>query len=674
MNDSYYTGAGLNISQAVHSELRSHQVAYDGSDIERAAMSGAAARQNVLDEYQKMQDYQEGADAMRQLRESSSRHTERLKQALQAAPGTRESVLRQDGQLDDSKMEELYLRAQDEVEKIKPKFWSPARQARYEQEFSDWESENRTRVEGLVHQYRAAGIRRAGAAALEEAEKVGDARGYAVELANQVDAGLLMESEARVKMLEFNERAHAKMQDEGYKVLMNEAVNDPTGVMLRMGRGQYADMDAVRLERVYALAQRAAAMRAEQEDFTEKEKQSIAQGQVVKPRFKVRNGATEQEYKWREHYNREGTYGKFAGEIRAAFDAEVAACPVPQDEKEASLWEDYMVRKWCDPQTGYGLDDYSVRLRCRQQVRRWLGAVEDEGSVRFSTDAFLKSLTDEQIVPWADGLARYRKAEFGDDKELNDEAAALVRDRKAKVMHDVRNAMARWESGNPNASYSQAYEKAMGYLLVYSEQYDTELDMDTPWALDDDEQLEAFTSSARESAANQRARIEADGSARVFVGEREASGIPTQMLRYDEYVRSQRPVVVQERSKADMERLYGVSKVESDEEALYVTQEQYDKLVKKFGEDPVAHVTLPGSKAYLPVPVKVGKVDGFALSDAAMVRLNNTYAKRARIRFAAGEVAGPVPETEGVRDDALPPDMPDDGLVPVEHNELFPEE
>lgn len=674
MTDGYYNGAGLNISQAVHSELRSHQVAYDGSDIERAAMSGAAARQNVLDEYQKMQDYQEGADAMRQLRESASRHTERLKQALQAAPGTRESVLRQDGQLDDSKMEELYLRAQDEVEKIKPKFWSPARQARYEQEFSDWESENRTRVEGLVHQYRAAGIRRAGEAALEEAEKVGDARGYAMELANQVDAGLLMESEARVKMLEFNERAHAKMQDEGYKVLMNEAVSDPTGVMLRMGRGQYADMDAVRLERVYALAQRAAAMRAEQEDFTEKEKQSIAQGQVVKPRFKVRNGATEQEYQWREHYNREGTYGKFAGKIRAAFDEEVAACPVPQDEEEAEMWVGYMVKKWSDPQTGYGLDEYTVRLRCRQQAQTWLGAVEQEGQMRFSTDAFLNSLTDEQIAPWAEGLARYRKAEFGGNQELNDEAAALVRDRKAKILHDVRNAMARWEAGNPKASYSQAYEKAMGYLLVYSEQYDTELDMDTPWKVDDDDKLNEFMESARDSSVNQRSRIEADGSARVFVGERTPSGIQSQVQRYDEYVRSQRPVVVQERSKADAERLYSVSKVESDEEALYITQEQYDKLVKKFGENPVAHVTLPGSKAYLPVPVKVSKVDGFALSDAAMVRLNNTYAKRARIRFAAGEVAGPVPETEGVRDDALPPDMPDDGLVPVEQNELFPEE
>ncbi|MBQ5665546.1 MAG: hypothetical protein IIV41_06750 [Akkermansia sp.] len=669
MTDGYYNGAGLNISQAVHSELRSHQVAYDGSDIERAAMSGAAARQDALDEYQKMQDYQSGADAMRQLRESASRHTERLKQALQAAPGTRESVLRQDGQLDDSKMEELYLRAQDEVEKIKPKFWSPARQARYEQEFSDWESENRTRVEGLVHQYRAAGIRRAGAAALEEAEKVGDARGYAVELANQVDAGLLMESEARVKMLEFNERAHAKMQDEGYKMLMNEAVNDPTGVMLRMGRGQYADMDAVRMERVYAMAQRVAAMRAEQEDFSEQEKHAIAQGQVVKPRFKVRNGATEQEYKWREHYNREGTYGKFAGEIRAAFDEEVAACPVPQDEEEAEMWVGYMVKKWSDPQTGYGLDEYTVRLRCRQQAQTWLGAVEQEGQMRFSTDAFLKSLTDEQIAPWAAGMAAYRKAEFEDDAELNAEAATLLGDRKSAILHDVRNAMARWSAGNPKASYSQAYEKCMGYLLTYSEQHDTEIDMNVAYSWDDADAEEKFESAARDSAENQRVRIEADGAATAFTEQSGASGKETQWRRYAEYQAKQRPVVVQERSKADMERLYSVGKEQADEEVLFVTQEQYDKLVKKFGENPMAHVTLPGSRAYLPVPVRVGEVDGFALSDVAMVRLNNTHAKRASIRFAAGEKKDKKKE-----DDALPPDVPDDGLVPLDQNELFPEE
>ena len=118
-----------------------------------------------------------------------------------------------------------------------------------------------------------------------------------------------------------------------------------------------------------------------------------------------------------------------------------------------------------------------------------------------------------------------------------------------------------------------------------------------------------------------------------------------------------------------MERLYSVGKEQADEEVLFVTQEQYDKLVKKFGENPMAHVTLPGSRAYLPVPVRVGEVDGFALSDVAMVRLNNTHAKRASIRFAAGEKKDKKKE-----DDALPPDVPDDGLVPLDQNELFPEE
>lgn len=665
MNEGYYNGAGLSISQAAHGDLRARQVGYDGQAVERAVMSGGAARQGVYDEMQRLQDYQEGADAMRRLREARGRHEQKLHDGLNAAPGTKLSLLREDGELDEEKLEALGMAARDEMEKIRPKFWSADRLARYEVEYADFESETRQHVEGLVRQRRLHGIRRAGEAALEEAEKFGDARGYAVELANQVDAGLLMESEARVKMLAFNERAHAKMQAEGYKVLMNEAVSDPTGVMLRMERGEYADMDAVRMERVYAMAQRVAAMRAEKEDFTEKEKQAIAQGKVVKPRFKVRNGATEQEYRWREHYNREGTYGKFSNEIRGAFDEEVAACPVPKDEEEADMWVSYMVKKWSDPQTGYGLDEYTVRLRCRQQAQTWLGAVEQEGQMRFSTDAFLNSLTDEQIAPWAAGMAAYRKAEFEDDAELNAEAATLLGDRKAAILHDVRNAMARWSAGNPKASYSQAYEKAMGYLLTYSEQHDTELDMNVDYSWDDSDSEEEFESAARAAAENQRARIEADGAA-VFTEQSGVSGKESQWKRYAEYQAKQRPVVEQERSKADMERLYGVSKVESDEEALYVTQEQYDKLVKKFGEEPVAHVTLPGSRAYLPVPVRVGEVDGVALSDTAMVRLNNTHAKRASIRFAAGD--------KKKEDDALPPDVPDDGLVPLEQNELFPEE
>ena len=45
MNDGYYNGAGLNISQAAHGDLRVRQVEYDGSAVQRAVMSGADAQQ-----------------------------------------------------------------------------------------------------------------------------------------------------------------------------------------------------------------------------------------------------------------------------------------------------------------------------------------------------------------------------------------------------------------------------------------------------------------------------------------------------------------------------------------------------------------------------------------------------------------------------------------------------
>lgn len=211
MNDGYYNGAGLNISQAAHGDLRARQVSYDGAAVERAAMSSADAQQGVYDEVQRLQDYQEGADAMRKLRETRGMYEQKLKEGLAAAPGTKLSLLRADGELDREKMEALYLRSKDEVEKIRPKFWSAQRLARYEQEYKEFESETALHVDGLVRQYQLRGIRRAGVAALEEAEKLGDARGYQQELANQVEAGLLMESEARLKMSRFAQTIERKM-------------------------------------------------------------------------------------------------------------------------------------------------------------------------------------------------------------------------------------------------------------------------------------------------------------------------------------------------------------------------------------------------------------------------------------------------------------------------------
>lgn len=209
--NNYYQGSGLSISHAAHGELRAHQVsAFAQSEVESAVFSGADAVGEGVNEFQRLQDYQAGADAMRQLREIGSRHEGRLKMALEAAPGSKGSVLRENGEVDESKMEAMMLRAQDEVDKVRPKFWSPQRLARYEEEFADWESTSRVHVEGLVRQHRLRGIRRAGEAALDEAEKLGNARVYQQELANQVDAGLLMEREAHVKMLEFNERMERK--------------------------------------------------------------------------------------------------------------------------------------------------------------------------------------------------------------------------------------------------------------------------------------------------------------------------------------------------------------------------------------------------------------------------------------------------------------------------------
>ena len=130
------------------------------------------------------------------------------------------------------------------------------------------------------------------------------------------------------------------------------------------------------------MARKAAAAHAQQEEFSAAEMKKLAEGQVVKPKFKVRNGATEQEWKWREYYNEHGNYADFESEICAAFDEEVSNCPVPKDEAEASDWVHYMVKKWSDPQTGYGLAEDTVKLLSRRAVNHWLGAVKEEKEIK----------------------------------------------------------------------------------------------------------------------------------------------------------------------------------------------------------------------------------------------------------------------------------------------------
>ena len=234
MNEEYYNGPGLSISQAAHGELRARRLAPQAQgDIQHAVMSGSAALTDYENEFQRLDDYREGAQAMRMLRESRARHEGRLKEGLAAAPGTKLSLYRADGELDESKLEQLQFRAQDEEAQIRPKFWSPQRLARYEKEYQDFESTSRVHEQGLIRAHRLEAVRRAGEAALDEAEKAGDLQGYQAELRNQVEAGVLMEREARVKMMGYQQRQLrelARLADMGTPATINVGGTEYSGL------------------------------------------------------------------------------------------------------------------------------------------------------------------------------------------------------------------------------------------------------------------------------------------------------------------------------------------------------------------------------------------------------------------------------------------------------------
>ena len=64
------------------------------------------------------------------------------------------------------------------------------------------------------------------------------------------------------------------------------------------------------------------------------------------PKASLRYGATEQEYDWVEHYNRTGSYGKYAPSIKFAFREDLRNLPPANSGEERTRYVNDMLKKW----------------------------------------------------------------------------------------------------------------------------------------------------------------------------------------------------------------------------------------------------------------------------------------------------------------------------------------
>lgn len=177
---------------------------------------------------------------------------------------------------------------------------------------------------------------------LSLAEKTQDWGGYISAINNAEQGGILSNSKA-------NELRYDGEQKQLGSQLEHDILENPQKAMLSIVRGQYDNMAANIRSRMTKACEQALSLDCKQLAFTQEERQKIEQGLSVKPKYDVRNGATEQEHKGRNHFNTYGTYGTYdtiKDEIKVGWKEEIQNAPVPENQQDADQWVKRMVKKY----------------------------------------------------------------------------------------------------------------------------------------------------------------------------------------------------------------------------------------------------------------------------------------------------------------------------------------
>lgn len=417
------------------------------------------------------------------------------------------------------------------------------------------------------------------------------------------------------------------------KQLEKTMLEDPQKAMLDITRGKYDDLEATTRARMTKACERALSTDCKQIAFTSEERRKIREGGVVTPKFEVRNGATKQEYEWRKYFNEHGTYDRYKNDIKDSWINEINNAPVPEDKEDAESWIKYMVKKYCDPKTGYQVNEYELTTMAKQKMQGLLGLGNKEKGV--DVRAYLERLEDRTLVPNAYNYLEQKKGEsyMTSDrrKRFEGEARDIIEQRRREIRNDVAVAMSKWRAIHPDATYDKEMEQLSDFVQVYSRTHDSDIP----------ELGTEYKKLAQDDAKKQKQMIHDATAGEDLRNTEGTAGIDTQRKMYDSYMKEQKPYFP-EPSVATANNIFEVSSIQSDEAAVYLPAEQFKAIQKKLGNVPMARVTLPGTKAWVEVPVKQGDVQDVSISDSALVRMNNVRAKQAYIQFTAGDGSKPV--------------------------------
>lgn len=426
---------------------------------QQALQSGSGAVDGALNSFYKIQDFGENEKIENNLQNKLVEFDAEFDRRANLASGSDDSLFDANGKLLENQLNNLVFEYANKANDIKGNFITPEAQFKAE-------SMKRRVVDSLaIRAYGKAGnlsIQRTRQAFNENLDYLGQVKDYASraqKIAEGNKAGIISDTAANA--LSYDNAQEGLAYE--FKSLLNK---DPEQAAKALQDGHYDGLEAGALIKAKAITERALEEQTKPIPLTAQELEASRNGRPVRQKFAVRNGATEEEYAWRDYYDKNGHFGLYEEEINSRLRSEIDAAPVLKSEGERKAWVKKMVKTYCDPKTGYGVDPYEVEIIATRKMEEANGLIDKSNSV--DVGALLKQFSDEQIAPvWS------AKAKAANNERKPEKLAELAKARSS-VETKVKNAMDVWMTNNPKADFSKQMSQTVEFLNLYAKSYYTD--------------------------------------------------------------------------------------------------------------------------------------------------------------------------------------------------------
>lgn len=566
-----YGGAGLSIAGTNAHPVNTPDVSSKATN--QALQNGQSAVQSAMDTYIGIRDFGTGQEQERRLRELVDANDTETKRRLALAPGHPESLYTRNGFLNDTVMENMIYATRKKIHELPGEYLDPMRKIQAEDTRKNVAENLTLRTRGLIEQRQI----QAGRQAFEDnytlAQQQNDYVGMTDAVNGAVSAGVITPTRGNIMRYDGEQKFLSKQIEE-------LIAKDPTQAFNALEDGTFAGLDPTtqirykkQIESSLGGAQKLLPMTPEERDI-------VARGGSVRPKYAARPGATKIEREAADYKNQKG-YIPDGMKLKLNAECHNALRLFDENSTEADV-KDY-AKYW----SSYEMDYNVLTLMATDKLDDIKGKTDVSHSLNL--DAFVASLPNSVFAD-------------ANNKEKLSEA-------KTMVANKLRESFVVWKSTHPKSNYGQQITQASVFASRIIREF--EKSKKNTKEADDAKTIEAQMDSVDlrtpEFKDSEKYKEELKKDKRGYL-ETSASK------------EGEKPV----RKKSGL-ALEPVKPVPGKNIGIYLSKNKFDAVVKEFGENAVVEIELTeGKKSFLRTQVLgwyEGEDDGVHMTTAARAEL-----------------------------------------------------